>query len=151
MSLCTGENMERLYISEYLTRVTLMKPDRMPGITGISHKVYDFLMERPLLSLEIKSADNVNALSHVNQGDHIFLTPVLREDLLPKTEGVICQLKDKKVFLQKVKKWDEVEIVTVRIQVQPVCLGRVTVIEKQRLGEGVMVGGIERKIRCSIS
>lgn len=147
-SPCTGECMARLYISEHLTRV-IVKPDRMPALTGISRKVYDFLRERPLLSLEIKSADNVNVLLPSEIGHHIFLTPILREDLLPKTGGVVCQLKDKKISLQKVKKWDEVEIVTVRIQVQPVCAGRVTAIEKEGLGEGVVVE-IERMIRCPI-
>lgn len=140
--------MARLYISEYSTRV-IVKHDRMPALTGISRKVYDLLRERPLLSLEIKSADNVNALLPAEKGHHIFLTPILREDLLLKTGGVVCQLKDKKISLQKMKKWDEVEIVTVRIQVQPVCAGRVTSIEKERLGEGVVVE-IERMIRCPI-
>jgi hypothetical protein len=148
---CTGENMVRMtYVSEYLAKFTIIKTDRMPALTGISKKVYDLLWERPLLSLEIKSADNINALLHAEPGTHVFLTPTLREDLLPKAEGIICELRDKKISLQKMKKWDEIEITAMRIQLKPVCMGRAKTIEKKALGEGVAVD-VERTVRCSIS
>lgn len=138
------------YVSEYLARITIAQVERMPALTGISKKVFDLLLERPLLSLEIKSCDNINALSSTKKGNYIFLTPILRADLLPRAGGVICSLQDKNVSLQKMKKWDEVEIVAVRIQVKPVCKGRIKVIEKKSLGEGVSVE-VERTVRCSIS
>lgn len=138
------------YVSEYLARITIAQPEKMPALTGISKKVFDILLERPLLSLEIKSCDNINALSSIEKGHYIFLTPILRADLLPRGEGVICQLQSKNVSLQKVKKWDEVEIVAVRIQVKPLCTGRIKAIEKRKLGEGVLVE-VERAFRCSIS
>lgn len=138
------------YVSEYLARITIAQAERMPALTGISKKVFDLLLERPLLSLEIKSCDNINALSSTEKGHYIFLTPILRADLLLRAEGVICSLQDKNVSLQKMKKWDEVEIVAVRIQVKPVCKGRIKAIEKKSLGEGVSVE-VERTVRCSIS
>jgi hypothetical protein len=138
------------YVSEYLAKFTITRTDRMPALTGISKKVYDLLLGRPLLSLEIKSADNINALLHTEIGTHVFLTPTLREDLLPKAEGVICELRDSRISLQKVKKWDEIEIVAVRIQLKPVCMGRAKNVEKRSLGEGVAVD-VERTVRCSIS
>lgn len=151
MSPCIGEIMARVaFLSEYIGRVTFIRTDNMPAVTGISNKMYELLFQRPLLSLEIKSADNVSSLLSAEQGATLFLTPVLREDIMPKAEGMICELKDKKVTLQKVKKWDEIELVAVRIQVKPVCIGRIKTIEKRHLGEGVEVT-VERAVRCSIS
>jgi hypothetical protein len=142
--------MTRLYISEHLARVTFISVDTIPALTGISTKVFDLLQKRQLLSLEIKSADNINSLQSVEKGHYLFLTPILREDLLPKGRGIICELKAKSVMLQKVKKWDEVEIVAVRIQVRPVCVGRVKKVMKKNLGEGLTVK-IEQAYKCPIS
>lgn len=142
--------MTRVYISEHLARITFIKTDTIPALTGISTKVFELLTKRPLLSLEIKSADNINALSSVEKGHYIFLTPILREDLLPRGRGIICELKEKSVSLQKVKKWDEVEIVAVRIQVRPVCVGRIKNVVKKNLGEGLKVR-IEQAGKCRIS
>lgn len=140
----------RLYVSEQLTRITFTSMEKMPALTGISKKVFDLLLERPLLSLEIKSCDNINALHSAEKGSLVFLTPILREDLLPRAGGLICELREKNVTLQKVKKWDEIEIVAVRIQVKPVCSARVKSADKKNLGEGVRVD-VERAAPCSIS
>lgn len=144
--------MAKLYISEHLARVTLIwtGTGNMPAVTGISKKVYDLLLKRSLLSLEIKSAHNVHALLSVQKGNQIFLTPILREDLRPRTEGVICEVEDKKVTLQKKKNWDEVEIVAVRLQVRYACRGRVKGIEEKGLDEGCVVE-VETAVPCSIS
>lgn len=151
MSPCTGEIMAHMtFLSEYISRVVFIRTDNMPGVTGVTNKVFELLFKRPLLSLEMKSADNVSSLLSAEPGTQIFLTPVLREDIMSKAEGMICELKDIKVTLQKVKKWDEAEIVAVRIQVKPVCIGRVKTVEKHPLGGGVEVG-VERAVRCSIS
>ena len=143
-------SMKVAYISQHLSRITFVTSKHMPALTSISRKVFDLLHERPLLSLEIKSADNVIALLTVEKGNHIFLTPILREDLFPRAEGLVCELVDKTVTMQKVKKWDEVEIVAVRIQVKPVCKGRIKIIEKTALGEGAKVD-VERALKCDIS
>ncbi len=136
------------YITEYVAWKT---PNvRIPAITGISKKVYDFLSERPLLSLEIKSADNIRGLLSIEKGHYIFLTPVLRDDLFLKAQGLVCIIEDMKVSIQKVKKWDEVEVVAVRIQVKPVCEGRIRSFERKPLGEGVEVE-VERTVRGRIS
>ena len=140
--------MVRFY--EQVTRVMIVKTGKMPALTGISTKVFELLQKRPLLSLEIKSADNINALLSLDKGDYLFLTPVLREDLLAKGGGIVCELTEKTVSLQKVKKWDEVEIVAVRIQVKPVCMGRIKTMEKKQLGQGVDVA-VEQTQRCRIS
>jgi len=140
--------MRMTYLTQH--RVTFITTDRMPALTSISRKIFELLLERPLLSLEIKNADNIIALLPAEKGYHIFLTPILREDLFPKAEGLVCELLDKKVTMQKVKKWDEVEMVAVRIQVKPLCRGRIKYIEKKGLGEGVEVD-VERAVKCSIS
>lgn len=139
----------RMYVSEHLTSVTLVR-SRMPAVTGLSRKVYDLLVARPVLSLEIKSAHNIHALSSAQKGSRIFLTPILREDLLAKTGGLVCEICEKNVSLQKMKNWDEVEIVAVRIQVRPLYVGRVRAVEKKGLDEGVEVE-VEGTIKCSIS
>ena len=54
------------------------------------------------------------------------------------------------IYLQKVKKRDEAEIVTVRIQVKPKFSGKIKSVEKRALGAGVDVE-VERAVRCSIS
>jgi hypothetical protein len=137
-----------VYVQHY-RRVAPVKM-KMPCLTGISKKVYDFLFERPLLSLEIKSTDNVIVLLNSEKGNHIFLTPILRDDLFCKGDGIICELVEKNVGLQKVKKWDEVEIVAVRIQVKPLCVGRIRSVNKDILGSGVTVE-VERVLRGPIS
>ncbi len=147
---CTGDNMARMYISEHLTKLMFVKTGGMPAVTGISKKVFEMLLKRRLFSLDIKSAHNVQALSVAEKGYYIFLTPVLREDLLPKVQGVICEIEDKKISLQKMKNWDEVELVTVRLQVKPVCIGRIKSLEKSELDQGVKVE-VEKAVRCSIS
>lgn len=128
----------------------MTKSDRMPALTGISDAVFTLLMERPLVSMEIKSTDNINSLLSAHVGDHIFLTPVSREDLVSKIQGCIGIVRGKTVTLQKVKKWDESEIVAVRLQVEPVCVANVKNVELKELGKGVMVR-VERSVRCSIS
>lgn len=138
------------YVTEYLTRYTVLKPDRIPALTGISDSVYTRLMENPLVSLEIKSTDNINSLLAAHVGEHIFLTPTSREDLVQKTQGCIGIIKGKSITLQKVKKWDESEIVAVRLQVKPVCVAKIKGIERKDLGKGVIVRA-ERSVRCSIS
>lgn len=140
--------MRMTYLTQH--RITFLTTDRMPALTSISRKIYELLLERPLFSLEIKNADNITALLPVEKGYQIFLTPILREDLFPKAEGLVCELLEKKVTMQKVKKWDEVEMVAVRIQVKPICRGRIKSIEKRELGEGVAVD-VERSVKCSIS
>jgi hypothetical protein len=141
--------MTRMVYAQHFRMVAPTKM-KMPALTGISRKVYEILFERPLLSLEIKSADNIIALLNSGKGDHIFLTPILRDDLFCKGDGIICELVEKNVGLQKVKKWDEVEIVTVRIQVKPLCMGRIRGMEKDVLGSGVTVE-VERVLRGPIS
>jgi hypothetical protein len=148
---CTGEIMVKFtYVSEYLTRYTIVKSDRIPALTGISDSVFTLLMKRPLVSIEIKSTDNINSLLSADVGDRIFLTPTSREDLVPKIQGCIGIVKGKTVTLQKVKKWDESEIVAVRLQVEPVCIATVKDVELKELGKGVIVK-VERSVRCSIS
>lgn len=146
---CTGDFMVRMAYVQHLTRITIVRM-KMPAVTGISKKVYDLLFERPLLSLEIKSADNISALLGVEKGQNIFVTPLLRDDLFTKGDGCICEIQEKMIYLQKVKKWDEAEIVTVRIQVKPKWTGRIKGLDKKALGTGVDVE-VERAVRCSIS
>ncbi len=146
---CTGDFMVRMAYVQHLTRITIVRM-KMPAVTGISKKVYDLLFERPLLSLEIKSADNISALLEVEKGQDIFVTPLLRDDLYSKGGGCICEIQEKMIYLQKVKKWDEVEIVTVRIQVKPKFSGKIKSVDKRALGAGVDVE-VERAVRCSIS
>lgn len=141
--------MVRMAYVQHLTRITIVRM-KMPAITGISKKVYDLLFERPLLSLEIKSADNISALLGVEKGQNIFVTPLLRDDLYTKGGGCICEIQEKMIYLQKVKKWDEAEIVTVRIQVKPKFVGKIKSVDKRALGAGVDVE-VERAVRCSIS
>lgn len=141
--------MVRMAYVQHLTRITIVRM-KMPAVTGISKKVYDLLFERPLLSLEIKSADNISALLEVEKGQDIFVTPLLRDDLYSKGGGCICEIQEKMIYLQKVKKWDEVEIVTVRIQVKPKFSGKIKSVDKRALGAGVDVE-VERAVRCSIS
>ncbi|MBU7045908.1 MAG: DUF473 family protein [Theionarchaea archaeon] len=141
--------MVRMAYVQHLTRITIVRM-KMPAITGISRKVYDLLFERPLLSLEIKSADNISALLGVEKGQDIFVTPLLRDDLYTKGGGCICEIQEKMIYLQKVKKWDEAEIVTVRIQVKPKWTGKIKSVDKRALGAGVDVE-VERAVRCSIS
>ena len=146
---CTGDCMVRMAYVQHLTRITIVRM-KIPAITGISKKVYDLLFERPLLSLEIKSADNISALLGVEKGQNIFVTPLLRDDLYAKGDGCICEIQEKMIYLQKVKKLDEAEIVTVRIQVKPKFSGKIKSVEKRALGAGVDVE-VERAVRCSIS
>ncbi|MBU7018390.1 MAG: DUF473 family protein [Theionarchaea archaeon] len=141
--------MVRMAYVQHLTRITIVRM-KMPAVTGISKKVYDLLFERPLLSLEIKSADNISALLEMEKGQDIFVTPLLRDDLFAKGDGCICEIREKMIYLQKVKKWDEAEIVTVRIQVKPKFVGKIKSVEKKTLGAGVDVE-VEKAVRCSIS
>ena len=140
----------KMYITEH--RVTFVRSEggKIPALTSISKKVYELLLKRSLLTLEIKSAHNINALQPVKKGDFIFLTPILREDLLPRAEGVICEIQEKKVMLQKKKHWDEVEIITVRLQVKLQCTARIRSVEKEGLDDGVSVE-VDRAVQCSIS
>lgn len=141
--------MLRMYMTEHMN-VMVVRTEKMPAITGISRKVYELLQARPLLSVEILSAHNVHALLSTHKGDHIFLTPILREDLFPKAEGLVCEILEKNASLQKTRNQDEVEIVAVRIQVRPIGAARIKNVEVKALDQGVDVE-VERMVRCRIS
>ncbi len=71
------------------------------GITGISRKVIDELVEHGIKSVELRSSQNVLAASRAREGDLVFLTPRSQDELVPGAEGVLARILEKNVSLHR--------------------------------------------------
>ncbi len=72
------------------------------GLTGISKRVIDELVEHGVKTIELRSSQNVLAASRAKIGDLVFLTPHSFEDLVPGAEGVLARIMEKNVSLRRV-------------------------------------------------
>lgn len=72
------------------------------GLTGISRRIIDELVEHGVKTIELRSSQNVLAASRAKVGDLVFLTHHSLEDLVPGAEGVLAQILEKNVGLRRV-------------------------------------------------
>ncbi len=72
------------------------------GLTGISKRVIDELVEHGIKTIELRSSHNVLAASRAQVGDLVFLTPHSLEDLVPGAEGVLARIMEKNVSLRRI-------------------------------------------------
>lgn len=103
----------------------------MRVIKGLKRAVLDDLMSSGLLTLDLVSHDNVEVAMGLKEGEKVFLTDRLGEDLKKGTIGIVAQVVKSEIREERarVPDIDERRILVARVQVSYVDLGRVTEVK----------------------
>jgi hypothetical protein len=104
------------------------------GLTGISKRVIDELVEHGVKTIELRSSQNVLAASRAKVGDLVFLTPHSIEDLVPGAEGVLARIMEKHVGLRRIgvfsqEEPEEREVLVARLKLSLVNICRASKYE----------------------
>ncbi len=104
------------------------------GLTGISRRVIDELVEHGIKSVELRSSQNVLAASRAKEGDLVFLTPRSQDELIPGAEGVLARILEKKVGLHRIgftgEEAEEREMMVARLKLSLVNICRAAEYER---------------------
>ncbi len=112
----------------------------MKALIGIKEERLNRLRKNNLHTLEIITPDNVATSEELENGELVFITSEGKNDLTVESSGVIGEIKTKDVFRQKVNTlYDEVETLTVRLQVEHMDEGRVKNVLIKDLGVEVEI------------
>ncbi|EHP87360.1 DUF473 domain-containing protein [Methanotorris formicicus] len=98
---------------------------RIIALAGISPHALSELIKNHIKTLNLKSADNLLALKSVDVGDFIFITSVVKDDIIPGTEGIIGRVKKVSIVHQKIQSEvsEERECVVGKIQIEMIGFG----------------------------
>lgn len=132
-SQCTGDPME--YIA----------------LTGIADSIIEILKKHHLRTLEIRNPQNFLGALALNAGDKVLLTSTSLEDLKDGSPGLIGRVVQKQISAHSVVSSndsyiEEREVISARIQLECVCMGRVKSVISDELGKPVIVDA--REISC---
>jgi hypothetical protein len=116
--------------------------DRMSeyvALTGISDHVISELKQNRLLTIEIRSPHNFFAAMDLKSGDLIFLTRTSPDDLTGGNTGIIARLVKNQLSTYRVMQsgemyYEEREMTTLRLQLDPRCIARVRKVLNNRIG-----------------
>jgi hypothetical protein len=129
-SLCMGDYME--YVA----------------LTGMSERVISELKHCKLLTIVVRSPHNFVAALNLNVGDTLLLTNSSHEDVTPGSSGVVVKLVQHQVSMQRTVQnnefyYEERESTSLRIQILPKCIARVTKVINNKIGEPTLVSAEE--------
>ncbi|WP_048150409.1 DUF473 domain-containing protein [Palaeococcus ferrophilus] len=105
----------------------------MVVLVGISRRALDSLIHSPRKTLELRSARNIEALSHVKTGDRVFLTYDTFHDVTKGTGGIIAEVLHVESMEQRLpwEESDEREVMVCRVQLRLRGLGKVVELERK--------------------
>ncbi len=108
-------------------------------LTGISHAAMHDLREHVLRTIEIRSPQNFFASLNLDVGEDIFLTSTSSQDITAGTMGVIGKVTKHQVATHRIVNnndsyCEERETTTIRIQIQPRCVGRIRKVNSNQIG-----------------
>ncbi len=110
------------------------------ALTGISERFISELKQNRLLTIEIRSPHNFFAALHLKAGDLLFLTHTSSDDLTAGSMGIIAKLIRHQVSTHRVMQsselyYEEREITSLRLQLDPKCIARMRKVLNNTLGE----------------
>ncbi|AEF96373.1 DUF473 domain-containing protein [Methanotorris igneus] len=98
---------------------------RIIALAGISPHALSELIKNHIKTLNLKSADNLLALKSVDVGDFVFITSVVKDDIIPGTEGIIGRIRKISIIHQKTppEVSEERECVVGKVQIEMIGFG----------------------------
>ena len=110
------------------------------ALTGLSERVIAELKQNRLLTIEIRSPHNFLAAMNLEVGEFIFLTRTSPDDVTGGTTGIVARLLKHQMVTQRVMQsgemyYEEREMTTLRLQLDPRCIARVRKVLSNKIGE----------------
>jgi hypothetical protein len=98
---------------------------RLIALAGISPYALSELIKNHIKTLNLKSADNLLALKSAEVGDFVFVTSVVKDDIIPGTEGIIGRIRKISITHQKTQSEisEERECVVGKVQIEMIGFG----------------------------
>ncbi len=91
---------------------------RVYGLFGINEKAINDFIENHVKTFTIINALNLETVKNLKEGDLVFITSTLREDLRNGTEGVLGRVLNVKLSPQLINGFEEKEVIAGRVQVE---------------------------------
>ncbi|WP_456372621.1 DUF473 family protein [Methanocaldococcus sp.] len=91
---------------------------RVYGIFGIKESAINELIENHIKTFTIINAYNLETLKNLKEGDFIFITSTLKQDLRNGSEGVLCKVLEVSIIPQIITGFEEKEVVAGRLKVE---------------------------------
>ncbi|KXS43980.1 DUF473 domain-containing protein [Methanolobus zinderi] len=109
------------------------------ALTGLSERVIAELKQNRLLTIEIRSPHNFFAAMDLKVGEFLFLTRTSADDLTGGTTGIVARLLKHQVVTQRVMQsgdmyYEEREMTTLRLQLDPRCIARIRKVLSNKIG-----------------
>lgn len=123
------------------------------GLTGISKRVVDELMENGVRTIELRSSHNIASAAKLKLGDLVFVTQRSREDLMPGTEGVIARVVASEFGIRRVGVYsrsevEEKEAEIARLKLEAVTSCRAPRVKSHGVGRETVFYFTENIIEC---
>ena len=99
------------------------------GLFGISENAINNFIENHVKTFTIINALNLETVKNLKEGDLVFITSTLREDLRNGTEGVLGRVIGVGLVPQIVNGFEEKEIIAGRVQVEMLGFAKCVKIE----------------------
>ena len=113
------------------------------ALTGMSERVIYAVKHHRLLTIEIKSPHNFVAALNLGVGDLLLLTHTSHDDVTSGSSGIVAKVKHQ-VSTQRTTQTteqycEERESISLRIQLDPRCVARVSKVINNKIGEPTVV------------
>lgn len=111
------------------------------ALTGIAPHAVSDLSKNHVKTLNLKNFSNLIAAESSNAGDFLFITNVLKDDVISGTDGLIVQVKKIETtnHIKGSKMSDESEIIVSKMQVELLGYASCLKVAKTDLLEPLMV------------
>ena len=129
--------------------MTFFEHRRLFAFTSISLRVYNEILRRGVYTMELRSAHNINALLQT-QDNTIFITDRSKDDMKTGVRGIVADIKGVSMMEHKTPERDELEIVEVRVQVEPRGLAKARQIIDHGVGRPLEII-VEEVVACAAS
>jgi len=144
-----GDTMSVRITSFSVHKLSFFEHRRLFAFTSISERVYKELLRCGVYTMELRSANNINALL-ATQDNSIFVTDKSKEDIRRGMRGILGEIKNVSMMEHKNPYRDESEITVVRVQVETRGTAKATHIINHGTGKPLEVI-VEEVIGCAAS
>ncbi len=114
------------------------------ALTGMSERVISELKHHRLLTIEIRSPHNFLAALNLSVGDLLLLTHTSHDDVSSGSSGIVAKLVKHQVSTHRTMQTtehysEERESISLRIQLDPRCVARISKVVNNKIGEATVV------------
>jgi len=88
------------------------------GLFGINENAINDFIENHIKTFTIINALNLETVKNLKEGDLVFITSTLREDLRNGTEGILGRVINVSLVPQMINGFEEKEIIAGRVQLE---------------------------------